>query len=69
MWPLTFFYLLLLPTAAVAVEATDTIEAAVDAAAAETALQYSQGAGIRTQDSATADKCATNASPYNFTHA
>ena len=54
--------------AAAAVEATATAEASADAitadaitaAAAEAALQYLQGAGIRTLDSATADSFATN---------
>ena len=49
--------------AAAAVEATATAEASADAitaAAAEAALQYLQGAGIRTLDSATADSSATN---------
>ena len=49
--------------AAAAVEATATAEAsanAITAAAAEAALQYLQGAGIRTLDSATADSFATN---------
>ena len=38
-------------------------------AAAEPALQYLQGAGIRTRDSATADRCAINElqSPLKFT--
>ena len=45
---------------AVAVAAAEAaVEAADDAAAAEAALQYLQDAGIRTQDSATADRCAT----------
>ena len=46
--------------AASAVAAAEAaVEAADDAAAAEAALQYLQDAGIRTQDSATADRCAT----------
>ena len=46
--------------AAGAADAADAADAAVDAAtAAEAALQYLQGVGIRTRDSATADRCAT----------
>ena len=33
---------------------------AAAAATAEASVQYLQGAGIRTQDYATADRCATN---------
>ena len=55
--------------AATAIEATASAEAAADAAAdaavdtdaaAKNALQYLQGAGIRTRDSAFAERCATN---------
>ena len=52
--------------AATAIEATASAEAAADAAAVDTdaaaknALQYLQGAGIRTRDSAFAERCATN---------
>ena len=69
-WHLVFFYFLQLlllvlfadagaaeaPTAAAA-EATVDAETA---AAAEAELQYLKGAGIRTRNSATADRCATN---------
>ena len=37
-----------------------TAAAAVDAAEAALQLQYMQGTAIRTQDSVTADRCATN---------
>ena len=40
------------------------VEAAADSVAAEAALQYLQGAGIRTRDSATADRCAI---PMSYT--
>ena len=55
--------------AATAIEATASAEAAADAAAdaavdtdaaAKNAIQYLQGAGIRTRDSAIAERCATN---------
>ena len=51
--------------AATAAEATSVTAAAaeatsVTAAAAEADLQYFQGAGIQTRDSATADRCATD---------
>ena len=46
--------MLLYSTAAGAADA-----ASVTAAAADAALQYFQDAGIRTRDSATADRCAT----------
>ena len=36
------------------------VEAAADSVAAEAALQYLQGAGIRTRDSATADSFTIN---------
>ena len=40
-------------------DAADAAGAADAADAAEAALQYLQGVGIRTRDSATADRCAT----------
>ena len=43
-----------------AVGAADVEATATAAAETEAALQYLQVVGIRTQDSATADRCATN---------
>ena len=70
MWPLTFSIFCcvccyfnhaaaLLDTAA-AVDAADAAAVAGDVAAANASLQYLQGARTRTQDSATADRCAIN---------